>query len=105
MAIKNLIKKRLATVASAETHKSSWEEGMEIDLIDEGIEPPIPTTADNGKIVKVANGKYELATPETGSVVTVSDTGTATDEVKYITIDGTEKKLAGGSKTLFVDWS
>jgi len=30
------------------------------------------------------------------STVSVSDTGTATDEVSYITINGTEKKLAGG---------
>nr|AIF26683.1 hypothetical protein [uncultured bacterium fosmid pJB83B9] len=33
---------------------------------------------------------------EPGSIVTVSATGTATDEVQYITIDGIEKKLAGG---------
>lgn len=31
------------------------------------------------------------------STVSVSATGTATEEVKYITIDGVEKKLAGGS--------
>lgn len=31
-----------------------------------------------------------------GSQVSVSPTGTATDEVGYITIDGVEKKLAGG---------
>lgn len=30
------------------------------------------------------------------SAVSVSNTGTATDEVQYITIDGVEKKLAGG---------
>lgn len=35
-------------------------------------------------------------TPDTGSEVSVSATGTATDEVQYITIDGVEKKLAGG---------
>ena len=40
------------------------------------------------------------------STVSVSDTGTATDEVQYITIDGVEKKLAGGgSSVTFVDWS
>lgn len=32
---------------------------------------------------------------EDGTLVTVSETGTATDEVNYITIDGTEYKLAG----------
>lgn len=32
----------------------------------------------------------------TASTVSVNSTGTATDEVKYITIDGVEKKLAGG---------
>lgn len=31
-----------------------------------------------------------------GSQVSVSETGTATDEVHYITIDGVQKKLAGG---------
>lgn len=31
------------------------------------------------------------------STVSVSDTGTATDEIQYITIDGVEKKIAGGS--------
>ena len=39
------------------------------------------------------------------SVVSVSDTGTSADEVKYITINGTEKKLSGGTKVSFVDWS
>ena len=39
------------------------------------------------------------------SVVSVSDAGTSTDEVKYITINGTEKKLAGGTQVTFVDWS
>lgn len=33
---------------------------------------------------------------EDGSIVTVSATGTATDEIGYITIDGVEKKIAGG---------
>ena len=31
-----------------------------------------------------------------GSIVTVSNTGTSEEEVQYITIDGVEKKLAGG---------
>lgn len=32
--------------------------------------------------------------------VSVSATGTSTDEVQYITIDGTEKKLAGGGSVV-----
>lgn len=34
---------------------------------------------------------------EDGSIVSVSSTGTATDEVQYITIDGVEKKLGSGT--------
>lgn len=33
---------------------------------------------------------------DTKSTVSVSATGTATDEIKYITVDGVEKKIAGG---------
>lgn len=36
---------------------------------------------------------------DTKSTVSVSSTGTATDEVGYITIDGVEKKLAGGGES------
>jgi len=39
------------------------------------------------------------------STVSVSDSGTATDEVQYITINGVENKLAGGSQVTFVRWS
>lgn len=39
------------------------------------------------------------------SVVSVSDSGTAVDEVRYITINGAEKKLAGGTDVMYVDWS
>lgn len=38
------------------------------------------------------------------SVVTVSSTGTATDEVQYITVNGVEKKLAGGASTKIIIW-
>ncbi|MCQ2077231.1 MAG: hypothetical protein MJZ20_09470 [Bacteroidaceae bacterium] len=34
---------------------------------------------------------------ETGSIVSVSATGTATDTISYITVDGVEKKIAGGA--------
>lgn len=37
--------------------------------------------------------------------ISVSQSGTSTTEVNYITINGTESKLAGGSKVTFVDWS
>ena len=37
------------------------------------------------------------------SEVSVSSTGTATDEVGYITIDGVEKKLAGGGGSVNID--
>lgn len=39
----------------------------------------------------------KILTVGDASLVSVSSTGTATEEVNYITIDGTEKKLAGGS--------
>jgi len=40
------------------------------------------------------------------NAVSVSATGTATEEIKYITIEGTEKKIAGGGAAVtFVDWS
>lgn len=38
-----------------------------------------------------------------GSVVSVSATGTATEEVSYITIDGVEKKLSGGGDVASVN--
>lgn len=37
--------------------------------------------------------------------VEVSATGSATDEVEYITINGTEKKIKSGTQVTFVDWS
>ena len=42
----------------------------------------------------------EKTTWDGKSTVSVSDTGTATDEISYITIDGTEKKIAGGGSTV-----
>jgi len=45
------------------------------------------TTAEKTKLAGIYTG---------ATAVSVSATGTATDEVQYITINGTEKKLAGG---------
>ena len=56
---------------------------------------PITTSGTISVDTTVIATKSEL---DTKSTVSVSDTGTATDEVKYITIDGVEKKLAGGSE-------
>jgi len=42
-----------------------------------------------------ANGTTSTQILDGNNLVSVSPTGTATDEVKYITIDGVEKKLAG----------
>lgn len=50
-----------------------------------------------GNITGTLSNQTDLQTALNGkSTVSVSDSGTATDEVQYITINGVEKKLAGG---------
>ena len=59
---------------------------------------PQPTTPAWGEITGTLSNQTDLQNAlNAKSIVSVSDTGTATDEVQYITINGVEKKLAGGS--------
>lgn len=53
------------------------------------------------KLNNIENGIESLENDK--STVSVSGTGTATDEVSYITIDGVEKKLAGGGTPSWSD--
>lgn len=54
----------------------------------------------DNKIAKISFTDYRTSAAQdiidaTKSSVSVSDTGTATDEIKYITVDGVEKKITG----------
>lgn len=55
-------------------------------------------TGDVVSSVKLNEMENGIAAVDTKSTVSVADTGTATDEVNYITIDGVEKKIAGAGK-------
>lgn len=54
-------------------------------------------TVDGTSVVTAGVAAVDLSGKMSINGVSVSATGTATDEVQYITINGTEKKLAGGS--------
>jgi len=57
----------------------------------------IKSASVNNKTLTLTNKDDTTTTfTDTGSTVSVSSTGTATDTVQYITVDGVEKKLAGG---------
>ena len=64
----------------------------------------LPNENTNREIVpyKVTDGNYVITVPTLSSdavftIVSASTTGTATTEAKYITINGTQWKLGGGS--------
>jgi len=57
----------------------------------------IKSASVSNKILTLTNKDGSTVTfTDTGSIVSVSNTGTSTDTVQYITIDGVERKLAGG---------
>lgn len=67
------------------------------DYIEQAFTLPIDSTpTENSNNLVTSGGVYTAIAAK--SAVAVSSTGTATDEVWYITIDGTEKKLGGVTK-------
>ena len=67
----------------------------------------LPNENINREIVpyKVTDGSYVITAPALSgdavfTIVSVSTTGTATTEAKYITINGTQWKLGGGGGTV-----
>lgn len=94
--------------ATEQTKLASIESGAQVNTVDSvnsktGV---VVLDADDIDDTSTTN-KFVTASEKTSwdnkSVVSVSDSGSVTDEVEYITINGTEKKI-GGTKVTFVRW-
>ena len=91
-----------AIVNTPPTEKGVFNTGITSTQIEQVVDLPVPTTDDEGKVLKVdAEGKWELSTDAEGTVVVANPTlaGTEADLVG-LQIGATKYKVPEGMKVL-----
>lgn len=91
-----------AIVNTPPTEKGVFNTGITATQIEQVVDLPIPTTDDEGKVLKVdAEGKWELATDSEGTVVVANPTLAGTEaELKGLQVGTTKYKVPEGMQVL-----